>query len=165
MRPTPAWLALLGLILGAVPAGAQDLPRPRKKPTPPTASPAKGRRGEPGQAMEPVRFPVVPFRPPAPPVLDPRTGAWQQVRSSPDDNFCPGPVVVSDWVCQSAAPRPGLPQRLVHQGGKVGTPASPPPPSLVGEWQDEVLQPPGLPGVPVAGPPRAVWQPQPPPAN
>jgi len=103
MRRISAWLILVALIFGCALADAQELPipiprsvpiwptasapelpPPRKARTQPPADSAgkKGGKEEPReQKVTPIRFPVDPFPPPAPAVLDPRTGAWQQVRT------------------------------------------------------------------------------------
>lgn len=83
MRMT-CWLASLGLLCGGL-ALAQEpteslkgtRPAPAPKPVP-TEAPKAARPA-------PILFPTIPFPPSSPPVQDPRTGGWQQVRGGADE--------------------------------------------------------------------------------
>jgi hypothetical protein len=87
MRQTTAlWTCVaLGCVPG--PALAQNLPPPRT--LPPASSslhaelraPARSAGSAKAPSSAPVLFPQIPFPPPAPPVVDPRSGAWEQHRS------------------------------------------------------------------------------------
>jgi hypothetical protein len=77
MTRTSAWLVLL--VLGPAALGQPPiLPPPRPLPNQKKDAAADTKAGN--GSSRPVLFPQVPFPPPAPPVRDPRTGAWQQVR-------------------------------------------------------------------------------------
>jgi len=68
---------------------AQELPAPRalpddkKSPTKADASGTKAKMGDEKSTKRPtpILFPSPPFPPPAPPVVDPRTGAWEQINA------------------------------------------------------------------------------------
>jgi hypothetical protein len=102
MTRTSAWLAPIAIVLAATACRAQEgrprrilLPRLSGRPSQVWAADAVDQPGAPqGQALPPptqdtrqpargtpVLFPADPFPPPAPPVLDPRTLAWQQVHT------------------------------------------------------------------------------------
>jgi hypothetical protein len=96
-------LLCLPLALAGAEPPLQDLPPPRPLtgPVHSGASTAKqgARRNGAEQSPSPrnaaIRFPLNPFPAPAPPVLDPRTGAWQQVWGGPDACF-PGELLEAD---------------------------------------------------------------------
>jgi hypothetical protein len=84
MRRTSGWLALFTLFLGGVVYGSQELSPPRALPTPPPGSEKTGSGKQNSRSTSPrALYPVNPFPPPDPPVVDPRTGAWQQVHGGP----------------------------------------------------------------------------------
>ncbi len=111
-----AWLFVL-MLLAEAPGRAQGLPPPHilpfdKAPSPKTENAkeeAKAPDREEPKRPPPVLYPSPPFPPPAPPVLDPRTGAWEQVRASfelpvadlagPDDSIHPATKVpLRNWL-------------------------------------------------------------------
>ena len=90
MTRAMAWLVIL--VLGPAALAAPPLlPSPRVLPEQKATAEADKAGQEPPR---PVLFPANPFPPPAPPVLDPRTGAWQQVRSAFDPLEVPLPGAV-----------------------------------------------------------------------
>src|SRR5262245_19867578 len=148
MKTIAAWLLVLGLAGRASarawqPGDKKDAPPPAKadkKDTPPPDRAEKKDAPPVDKAEEkdeksssqdgPPRpraaYPHEPFPPPAPPVMDPRTHAWEQVRSGDYAPLRCGPEVI---VPPAPAPGPVLPSpTLVPGAGAPGVPEQLPPP-------------------------------------
>ena len=120
MRRTSGWRAALTLALVVAGTASEELPPPNKVPTPPAPAAEKGGREQPAPEEVPIRYPLNPFPPPAPPVVDPRTGAWQQVWGGASEGVPLGP-----------GRKPGLLGRLLHVGRKHGPCPAPAPAGAV----------------------------------
>jgi hypothetical protein len=104
MARSIGWLMILAVGVGSLCRAGQPAPAPLSRPlTDEKAGKGTGtKKGEETHASNPtpVLFPTEPFPPPAPPVIDPRTCAWQQVWSPHGEEMAihphhPEPVPVS----------------------------------------------------------------------
>jgi hypothetical protein len=113
MRKT-VWLASLCFFAWSGACLAQDrLEGPRVRPL--AAPPALGKEaGQKELAPTPVLFPASPFPPPAPLVLDPRTGAWQQARGAAQEDGLASPALLQGTCCIGPGRRRNLLEKILN---------------------------------------------------
>src|SRR4051812_100809 len=113
MRPALIWCVVVGLAAAAW-AQAPDLPPPQPVPEGDEKSgqtPKKDSKAEKSKdivTLPPVLFPGDPFPPPAPPVKDPRTKAWEQAHMG---YVVPAPVLKEETNDKTGSPETGTPKK------------------------------------------------------
>jgi hypothetical protein len=124
MKTVAAWLLVLGL---AAPAWARGGQAPDKKDAPAADKAEEKGEKSPEQDAAPrprAVYPPDPFPPPAPPVMDPRTHAWEQLWWG---DYAPRPCGPAFVLTPASPPGPVLPAPAPAPVPGVPAPGAPEP--------------------------------------